>query len=252
MSGILNAAGQGIFTLAYEISPIILVGGVAAQMGAGVLPIVALTESVNFLNGLLSGSVTLSDYSQYLAHFQPMPGGNLVKFQYGEYPFANLQIAANAVISEPLRISLLMRAPAKSEGAYVTKLATFTLLQYTLQQHALLGGYYIVLTPAYIYQNMLLNELTDVTETSNAKIQETWRLDFYQPLITQQQAAGVQSQLMQNIGTGNPLNGQPATSGAANSVGNVAAAPGFAPGASNLTGTNSVIPVTSTPLPPLQ
>ena len=254
MSGnVLNTVGQNVFTIGFEITPIFLVGGVVSQFNVGFLPIVVLTEAVNLLNGLVTGTgVTLTDYAQYFAHFKPMPGGNLLNLQYGEYPFANLQIAANAAIFNPLRVSLIMQAPAKSSGAYVTKLATFTAIQYVIKQHALLGGYYVVATPAFIYTGMLLTELADITDYSNPKVQETWRWDFYQPLISQNSSGGVLSTLLQNITNGNPINGQPATSGIANAINNPAAAPNAFSGASNAVAGNAVIPVTQTPLAPLQ
>jgi hypothetical protein len=49
----LSAAGT-LYRIAFEVTPIILNNGIANLLG-GVLPIVAITEGLNFVAGLLSG-----------------------------------------------------------------------------------------------------------------------------------------------------------------------------------------------------
>src|ERR1700680_1822169 len=93
--------GGAAFKLTYELSPIILTGGIANFMPGGMLPIIALTEPLNFIGGILSGGGDL-DLDDFFAHFVPLPGSGLVSQEFGEYPFANQAVAANAVIRKPL------------------------------------------------------------------------------------------------------------------------------------------------------
>ena len=150
------------FRLGFEISPVILTGGVATNIGpGGVLPIVSITESINFLTGLLSGGGDLS-LDDFFAHFQPLPGSTLAENQIGAYPFANQSVAANAIIAQPLRVSLQMFCPVKSSLGYAAKLATMSALQAVLAQHNAMGGTYTVATPSYIFTNCILLSLKDV------------------------------------------------------------------------------------------
>ena len=252
-SSVLNTIGRDIFRLGFEISPIILQGGLFGP--GGLMPIVAITEAANFLTGLLANPAEAISLDNFFAHFQPMAGGTLIENQVGTYPFANLTVAANAIIVEPLRISLLMRCPVRNAGGYTAKLATFMALQAALEQHTLAGGTYIVATPAYIYTNCLLTGLRDVTGGEGKQVQTTWQWDFMQPLITQAQAAEVQNSAMGRITNGTPTDG--ATSGAAQTAGNPlsGAAPATQPALQNTVGGSiqgspqpPVVPVTSEPL----
>ena len=68
------------------------------------LPIISLTQSVDFVAGVLSGGgpETLDDY---FAHFNPAPGTALIAQKIATFPLANQAVAANAAITEPLPIS---------------------------------------------------------------------------------------------------------------------------------------------------
>ena len=105
---------QAAFALAYEYSPIILTGGLV-----GFLPVLALTEALD-LPGLAS--------KQLFAHFKPLAGSTLQDWQVAEYPFANMVVAANAIVQNPLKISMLMVCPAQNNGGYILKQAQMTLL----------------------------------------------------------------------------------------------------------------------------
>lgn len=237
MSGILNSVGRTIFKLAYQISPIILTDGIAGANGAGVpggmLPIVALTEAANFISGLLHGSVGL-DLDQFFAQFTPMAGSTLIDNSIGHFPFANQTVAANAVITNPLRVSLRMDCPVQKAGGYTVKLATFTALRAALTKHISLGGTFIVITPSKLYLNCLLVSLKDVTNGSGKQPQVTWQWDFEQPLITLDQAAGAQNAQMSKITNGTPTDGS--LSGSTQTAGNQlsGAAPVTMPVATNI------------------
>src|SRR4051812_48610252 len=104
---------------AFELSPIVLVNGLVEGFPGGILPIVAITEAVNFPLSLLAGSQN-SDLDGFFAHFRPLPGGTLIDQELGRYPFANQAVAANAVIAQPLTISMEMVVPAKGTLGYFT------------------------------------------------------------------------------------------------------------------------------------
>ena len=212
--------GLAAYRLAFTLSPIILVGGIAGSLPA--LPIISLTQSLGFINGVLSGGGDI-DPNNFFANFLPLPSSSLIDNQYGQYPFANQFVAANATIVQPLTISMLMICPARGAGGYATKLATITMLQNALTQHSALGGYYIVATPAYIYPNCLLTRLTDVSTGESIQRQFKYQWDFWQPLITLQQAQAAQSAQMQQLSAQTP-GGTSWSSGAA------AASPSNLPG----------------------
>lgn len=228
------------FQLSYELSPIVLVNGIAQDVPDGKLPIISLLQAQDFNQGLLSGSSDIS-YSDFIAHFNPLPSGStLIDNSVATYPFANQQVAANAIIVQPLRVSLMMIAPAQDNGGYSSKLATFTSVQNALAQHSIQGGTYIVATPAFLWTNLLLLTLKDVTlqgETKQAQVR--WQWDFFQPLITLEQAQAAQNSLMSKISSGAQVTGNPpAQSGAGNTVGQPASgvAPGVIPAAQPLAG----------------
>lgn len=229
-----------IFKLAYQISPIILVDGIASFMPFSSLPIIALTQGPSFVQGLLSGNSPL-DLDQYFAHFKPLPNATLVDQDIAMYPFANQTVAANAVISKPLEISMLMECPVRGHQGYVVKLATILSLKAALDQHNLSGGTYTVATPSYFYTNCLMRAMVDVSQGDTNQTQTAWRLDFVRPLLTlqdAQQAQQRQNGLMSQITSGLKISGTPSFSGLASTVGQ--AAPGLAsivPSASSAAGT---------------
>lgn len=233
-------SGLSQFQLSYEISPIILVGGIASDVPGGMVPIISLIQAQDFKGGLLSqGSDT--SFNDFVGHFSPIPGGTLIDVQYGTYPFANQQVAANAAIFQPLRVSLLMVAPAPAGGGYPQKLTAFTSLQQTLQQHMLKGGTFTVATPAFIYPPALLSSLRDVTSGEGRQVQTAWQWDFYCPLLTLAAAQAAQNSLMSKITGGTQLSGDPpSASGTASSVGDPSSgiAPPLVPAAQNSAGTS--------------
>jgi hypothetical protein len=188
----MTTTGQTIFEAAYEVSPIILQDGLA-QFSGGYLPITAITEIID-LPGLSS--------KQFFAHYKPLAGSTLAEWQIAEYPFVNLTMAANAQIQMPLKISMLMVAPAQTGGGYLFKQAIFTALQVALQNHISLGGSFTVITPAFTYTNCLLTALRDVTSPSDKQVQTMYQWDFVQPLITESGATQIVGQLLNRVGSG--------------------------------------------------
>jgi hypothetical protein len=212
-----STPGQLIGQLVYQASPIVLTRGIATPMG-GALPIVALTEGANFLATALSGGNPV-DLNNLFANYVVLSGSTLIANQIGMYPFANQTVAANAIIAQPLAVSLMMRVPAKGAFGFAVKLATMTALQKILSQHSLSGGTYSVITPAYIYTDALLVNVQDSGEDDTQQ-QHSYRLDFIQPLVSLQAAQNAQNGLMQQITAGSQITGTPTWSGYPLTVGN--------------------------------
>jgi len=189
------------YDLAFQISPIILQGGVVATTQGGILPITNLMTTF------------VDDQGQPTPRFQPLPGGTLISQAIGMYPFANQQVAANATIQQPLTISLVMTAPVSAQGGYLSKLPAFTSLQQTLQNHNASGGTYLVATPAFLYSNLVMTAMTDVTSEESRQRQIEWQFDFIAPIVSQAQAQAAQNSLMQTLSNGNQITGQPGWSG---------------------------------------
>lgn len=203
--------GSEAFQLAYQINPIILCGGIAENMPQG-FPILNLLQGANFPVGVLS-SATALDLNNFFANFMPLPGSTLSENEIGMYPFANAQVAANAVIAQPLKISMLMICPARGEGGYSNKRAILQNLKDQLDIHNASGGYYTVATPAYTYTNCVLLKIEDATGGSGNQAQTQYRWDFLQPLLTEQQAQASLGNLMNKITRGTKFNTPPAWSG---------------------------------------
>lgn len=193
---------RSAYTLTYEISPIILVNGIAQLIPGNLMPIVLLTEAESATINLLNGKFTLGDFSDYFAHFEPSPGGMMFDNEVGAYPFLNQSVAANAIIMQPLQFSMIMKCPVKGAGGYAARLATMTILKLALDKHHQLGGYYDVLTPAVFYNGCILTKMTDVTPEDGAQKQIIWKLDFVQPLVTESQTTAAYNNLMKAISNG--------------------------------------------------
>jgi hypothetical protein len=207
-----SSIGSEAFQLAFQCSPIFLVGGAATSIPGGMLPVLALTEAPSFVAGLLSGASTPS-LDDYFAQFVPLPGSTLIDNQIGTYPFANQAVAANAIIAQPLTLSMLMICPARGALGYATKLATMIALQAVLANHCAQGGTFTVLTPSYIFTNMILLTLRDASRGQSKQRQDAWQWDFVAPLLTLNAAQSVQSSLMGKLTSGSPIDGQPTWSG---------------------------------------
>ena len=243
MSGaVLNTIGRTVYRLGFEISPIILSNGIAKDLPQNFLPLVVITEAANLANnlvgGVLSGTFSFS-LDDFFAHFSPIPGATLINNALGKYPFATQQTAANAIIAQPLTISMLMKVPVNKPGGHVVKFITFMALKRVLDLHANAGGTYTVVTPTYIYTNCILTGLRDVSSGESAIPQNTWQFDFEQPLVTMAQAQAAQNSLMSKVSNGTQTDGSlsgPAVSASSPLTG---AAPSSTPTAANTVGTST-------------
>lgn len=230
----MSNTGREAFQLSFQLSPIILTGGLAGLVPGGMLPIVAITEALDFAAGLLSGGSSVNP-DNFFAQFVPLPGGSLINNNIGKYPFANNAVAANAIIAQPLNISMRMICPAKGPAGHAVKLATLLALKTALANHNNSGGTYTVATPSYFYTNCVMTGMKDVT-TDVKQPQSQWQLDFEQPLLTEADALLSMNSMMSKIGGGLPTDG--AWSGLGTTVGSLPslATSGVAPVASNTAG----------------
>lgn len=230
----MSSLGATAYQLSYEISPILLNNGIANPNLGGLLPIVSILQASSFVTGILSGG-DVTDLNQFFAHFRPMAGGTLIEQEVASYPFANQNVAANAVITTPLHISLMMAAPATGIFGYANKIATMIALQTLLAKHNGLGGTYVVVTPAAVYTGCLLTRLADVTR-STEQAQAEWQWDFVQPVVTLNQAQAAYNSNMAKMSAGLPTSGN--WSGLANTVADPASGAGqsLIPAASSLNG----------------
>jgi len=221
-------APRAQYDLAFQVSPIILQGGIVKGAQGALLPITFLTSA--------TPPASLDDA---FAHYLPMPGSTLISQSVATYPFANQAIAANATIQQPLTISLMMIAPINQPGGYLTKLSMFSNLQKQLALHNSSGGTYIVATPAFIYNYMLLTSVTDATPEVSAEdgkqVQIQYQFDFIQPVLTAEGAQAALNGLTQRLTNGNQIaqpigwSGNPSSSpadqpGVAGALANVTAA----------------------------
>lgn len=205
MAALSNTA-RSAYDVAFQISPIILTGGIASQVPGGKLPVIGLVgQLASIAQGFLTNGIGLSDIG---FRFVPLPGATVVSNSVGTYPFANQQVAGNAIVSQPLVISLQMIAPVNSDMGYITKLPIFTALQQSFASHNTAGGTYSIATPSYIYTNCVMTAITDVTSGRTHQQQVEWQLDFVQPLISQQAALSSLSGLMSKLSAGQPNSGE--------------------------------------------
>jgi len=198
------------YSLQYVVSPILLTGGAAAVSG-GTIPIMSITDSLAF-GSLLGGGPGLASLNDAFAHYHPLPGAALEAYDLGEYPFASQITAANAIITKPLNISMMMVNPRRQAGDYANFPAVMQALKQTIDQHVLAGGTFTVLTPAYPFTNCVLRRFADASGADSKQGQWRWQWDFEMPLIALAQASAIAQN--QNNLMGQLTNGQ-ATANAA-------------------------------------
>lgn len=202
---VLANAARSAYDLAFQISPIILNGGLAQKLPGGALPVIGLVGSlVNVGLSFLTNGIGLSDIG---IRFVPLPGAQVVSNAVATYPFANQSVAANAIVAQPLAVSLEMIAPANSDFGYAAKLPTFTAMQASFAAHNALGGTYSIATPSYIYANCIMVALTDITPVSTRQQQTHWQFDFVQPLISMSAANNAMNALFQKLLNGAKTDG---------------------------------------------
>jgi hypothetical protein len=202
---------NSLIQLSYQVCPIVLTGGVATQILGASLPILSLFSGVG-PNGL-GLPFDIGDLDDAFGAFNVLPGGTLVSQQIAKYPFANQSVAANATIREPLTISVIMDAPMRGPNAWAYKRMIMTALKGTLDFHNNKGGTYAVVTPAFMYTDLIMTALTDNSRGNNSLPQNAWRFDFEKPLVALGDIQTAQSQLMSKISNGTVVT-DPSLSGA--------------------------------------
>lgn len=225
------SAGLAAWKLLFQLSPIIFTNGMFGSIPGAMMPIIALTESINFPLGMLSGGEDI-ELDRFFANYQPLPGSTLIQQDVARYPFANSAVAANSTIRLPTRISLLMICPVQNKFGWFEKLAVITALKAAFEQHNAMGGTYTIATPSAIYTNCLLLNMSDASVGMTKQVQNSYQLDFEKPLLTLEEAASVQNGLMNAITNGGQID-NPAFSGlgAASSGPGSLAGPGIIPAA---------------------
>jgi hypothetical protein len=201
----MSASGSAWRT-SFEICPIILTGGIATNIPGGMLPAVAISQAINFTTGLVTGT-NVPNLDGFFAHFMPVPGATLIENQFGLYPFANITVAANALIAQPLHLSMRMICPVNTTAGYWTKLATMTAMKNAFDQHNNSGGLYSVMTLSYIFTNLVMIGMRDIGAEQTKQVQVEWQIDFMKPLVTLADAQQAYNQQMQNINSGTQTNG---------------------------------------------
>jgi hypothetical protein len=241
-----DSIGESAWKLTFQLSPIILSGGLASSNIGGYLPIIAITELINFPAGLLSGMQASLD--SFFANFRPLPGSTIIEQEVGHYPFANQGIAANTVIAQPRQISFEMLCPAQTKLGFYEKLAIMEALEGALDYHTQMGGTYILMTPSKIYTSCLLRAIRDTSgQLRTGQPQVSWQWDFEQPLLTASDLGGALNSLYDWINRQTQMpdvnSGLQTAVSAPQSLGTAAVMPSATPvgGAG----------ITSVPLPPL-
>jgi hypothetical protein len=191
--------------LAFQVCPIILTGGAASQVPSSMIALLQLFYGTG--QNSIGLPFDIGDLDDAFGAFNVLPGGTLVSQQIGKYPFANQYTAANATIQEPLTISVIMDSPMRTPQAFSYKQAIMTALKGTLEQHNNLGGTYTVMTPSYMYTDLILTALTDSSRGNNSLPQNAWRFDFERPLVSLADLQGSQNNLMSKITNGFPSSG---------------------------------------------
>lgn len=184
---IIGFNGLRPYELAYQRSPIILRDGIAKQAG-GYLPIIFLTEFsavIEFIKSSVTGGDPLAEL---YAIFNIQGGTSLLQFASAEYPFMNAQTAVNFQMQMPNTIIFEMLTPFKKRGDIFLQLPLMTALIQTLKRHKELGGYFMLLTPSYIYPSCILDSIIQIEYQSNVQLQLAWQWAFKEPLLTENQA----------------------------------------------------------------
>jgi hypothetical protein len=199
-----NSVANTAFALAYEWSPIIFTGGIFQFSPVG-FPILAITQSLSVAGTLTSAVIdggNIDPFAQPLFTWRPLPGSTLWEAEIAEYPFYTNQIAANAQVQRPLRVSMVGICPAGAGTPWSLKIATMFALRAVIQSHIDAGGTFTVVTPSYVYTNCLLTNFVDVSTGDTNQPQVAWQLDFVQPLIAFPEADAILNDFMGTISNG--------------------------------------------------
>jgi hypothetical protein len=226
--------------LSYQVSPIFLTGPPISNVPSGMLPFLSIVNPWAFPTtsntpgtpsqafDLATVAMDQKSLDEAFGAFNVLAGGSLVQQTTAKYPFANQSYAANAIIRDPLHVSLIWDTPMRGENAWGQKLQVMQSVKQRLDSHNNGGGTYIVVTPAYVYDNMVMLSLTDASRGSSNLPQNAWRFDFERPLIVLQELRRAQSALMSKLTNGVLTDG--AWSGPAAGLGSSTSIPNMSSG----------------------
>jgi hypothetical protein len=236
--------------LSFQVSPIFLTGPPVSNVPSGMVPFLSIVNPGAFPASQVAGGAynpgaatgvastfNLSgvaqdefDLDNAFGAFNVMPGGTLVAQTVAKYPFANQAYAANAIIRDPLHVSLIWDTPMRGSNAWGQKLTIMQTVKARLDAHNNAGGTYVVATPSYIYDNLIMIGLSDASRGSSQLPQNAWRFDFERPLVTLQDLHAAQSALMSKITNGVITDGS--LSGAGAGLGSITSQPQMGSGPS--------------------
>jgi hypothetical protein len=205
------SSGLISYRLQFDISPIVMTGGIASAIPGAALPIIMLSDAIAFVGGILSSGGDALSLDDYFSHFQAYAGSTLIDQDIGMYPFANQTVAANAIIQKPLAISMLMFCPAGRGAGYASKSAIMTSIRQSFYQHNVNGGLYTILTPSYPYVDCVMSDMVDLSTTMTKQVQNIYKLDFIQPLVSLAAAQSAYNKEMGQVANGMPSNSLPGT-----------------------------------------
>lgn len=239
------------FVLSFQTCPIVLMEGIA---GSGVMPLVEILNPTFAADSISTnsdtGQVTATSDSTGISDgtfgaFRVLPGGTLIDNDIAHFPLASMSVAANAIITNPLRFAVEMASPAGGDLSLSRRLSIFTSLKNVLDNHIAVGGYFNVATPAFIYTGCLLLNLEDSSDVPDGgQTQVRWVWNFEQPLITLQQAQAAVNDAMskvsaQTYNAGDPPGSQPLLT----SVSNPAIGQQVTPNSSNAASVTQAVPL---------
>lgn len=220
-------AGAG-YNLAFGVSPILLVGGIAQDVAGGVVPLASISDAISGF----SDPTSVGGDNNYFGSWQPLPGGTLIDQQVAMYPLFNQVVAANAVIQQPLSISMLMYCFVGTSGVTSSqKTAIMTGIQNSLDQHNKSGGTYSIITPSFVYTDCVMTTMTDASRGDSKQVQNQYKLDFIKPLVSKGDAQAAYNNMMSQIDGGGAPTFDSATPGAEATPTATTVAPPTPPGA---------------------
>jgi hypothetical protein len=231
--------------LSYQVSPIFLTGAPVANVPSGMIPFLSIVNpgafpvtsneaySYSSTGGVAGPDLSMVSLDQKslddaFGAFNVLAGGSLIQQTVAKYPFANQSYAANAILRDPLHVSLIWDTPMRGENAWGTKLTVMQAVKQRLDAHNNGGGTYIVVTPSYVYDNLVMLSLTDASRGASNLPQNAWRFDFERPLVVLAELRAAQSALMSKLTNGVITNG--AWSGPAAGLGSTTSIPNMGSG----------------------
>jgi hypothetical protein len=189
----LNMAARNEFEFKHVLCPILLKNGLAEKLPDKLMPIVQLTQQQGY-------PLTPAGY---FAHFKVVQGSTFMQSTVASYPFANSATAGNAIVEQPINVSLLMYCPASAINRTESRAQTMTNLISSLNSHKAQGGLFVVYTPLFIYDNCVLVAMRDASEGEHSAMQNGVILDFQRPMImTMDEADTAQNTLMSKLSKG--------------------------------------------------